>query len=89
MLTEVDAPVTSYLNGYGTLRTCRSAVTVVQLSSMVPMCESSDNIRFQNQFNDIQYLTFESVTLVPFEPNLIDYDLLTFRQVSVRILRVL
>ena len=36
----------------------------------------------QHQFSTYQYMTFEMVSLIPFEPNLIDFSLLTPRQVS-------
>ena len=39
---------------------------------------------FQHHFNDKNYLGFNPVTLVPFEPDLIDYDMLTAEQVSRR-----
>ena len=39
---------------------------------------------FQHRFNDKNYLGFNPVTLVPFEPGLIDYDMLTAEHVSRR-----
>ncbi len=40
------------------------------------------DIFLQNQFGDKDYLGFESFTLVPFEPNLIKYELLSKKEVS-------
>ncbi len=37
---------------------------------------------FQANFNDKDYLTFEMLTLVPFEPTMIDYNMLTYKHVS-------
>ena len=39
---------------------------------------------FQYSFPGTQFLTFEHVTLVPYEPKLIDYSLLNERQVCVK-----
>ena len=37
----------------------------------------------QNRFGDKDYLGFEELTLVPFEPNLIKYELLTKKEVRL------
>ena len=37
---------------------------------------------FQYRFMDSTFLGFETLTLVPYEPNLINYDLLNTEQVS-------
>ena len=40
-------------------------------------------INWQYRFGDKDYLGFEELTLVPFEPNLIKYELLSKKEVNI------
>ncbi|XP_071955547.1 xaa-Pro aminopeptidase 1-like [Antedon mediterranea] len=52
----------------------------IRLETIVMATDISDKL--EHQFNGYKYMTFEPVALVPFEPKLIDYSLLSRQQID-------